>query len=373
MSEKSQKLKVLLVSPYSDKLVGGIINWTKYIVNYQRQSETDIELTLLNNENATQIVGSASFFKRFFTGMSNYLPIVRQFKEMISLERYDVVHISTSASFGLIRDLMIVNAARKKKIKTVSHMHFGRIPQILQSKGWESMLFKRLAKTVDCMAVMDYYSLKTLKDNGYNNVRLVPNPLSTDVQKVIESTGEVVREQRKIVYAGHVLASKGLRELVSACKDISHIKLELLGKVSEDAFREQLYLLGGKDSKEWLSIPGNKSFKEVIAEMKSCAVFVLPSYSEGFPNVILESMACGCPIIATPVGAIPEMLDINGDKPCGICVPKQNVEELRNAISYLLDNPQEAKRLGEDALKRVHEQYAISKVWNQLTDIWKNA
>ena len=373
MREKNNKLKVLLVSPYSDKLVGGIINWTKYIVNYQRQSETDIELTLLNNENATQIVGSASFFKRFFTGMSNYLPIVRQFKEMISLERYDVAHISTSASYGLIRDLLIVNAARRNKIKTVAHMHLGRIPQILKSKGWESILFKKLASTVDCLAVMDRSSVEALRDCGYTNVQFVPNPLSADVQKVIKETDEVVREQRKIVYAGHVLASKGVRELVSACKDIGRIKLELLGKVSDDAYREQLYLLGGKDSKEWLSIPGNKSFKEVIEEMKSCAVFVLPSYSEGFPNVILESMACGCPIIATPVGAIPEMLDINGDKPCGICVPKQNVGELRNAIMYLLDNPQEAEKLGENALKRVHEQYAMSNVWDQLTNIWKNA
>ena len=104
--------------------------------------------------------------------------------------------------------------------------------------------------------------------------------------------------------------------------------------------------------------------------MKSCGIFVLPSYSEGFPNVILESMACGCPIVATSVGAIPEMLAIGSENPCGICVHQQNVGELRKAIVELLENPLKAAEFSANARKRVYEQYAISKVWEQLVEIW---
>lgn len=174
------------------------------------------------------------------------------------------------------------------------------------------------------------------------------------------------------MYAGHVLPSKGLKELVGACREINQIKLEILGKVSDESFREQLFEIGGDNSKGWLDIPGNKPFEEVIKEMKSCGIFVLPSYSEGFPNVILESMACGCPIVATSVGAMPEMLDIEGENPCGICVPAKNVEELRNAITDLLDNPVKADAFGANARKRVNEQYAMPKVWEQLVLLWKN-
>lgn len=364
-------MKVLLVSPYSDKLVGGITNWTRYIVSYQQENGGNVDLTLLNNENATQVMDVTNLVKRLFAGLSNYLPVLRQFKKKVGNEHYDVAHICTSASFGLIRDLMIVNAARKKGVKAVVHTHFGRIPQVITSKGWEGRLFRRLANRADCIAVMDKSSLKALQDNGYENVRFVPNPLSTDVQRSIEDLGEMEREPRKIVFAGHVLASKGLRELVEACREIYQVKVEILGKVSDETFREMLYQIGGKDSTRWLSIPGNKPFEEVLYEMKSCGVFVLPSYSEGFPNVILESMACGCPIVATSVGAMPEMLDADGEKPCGICVPPQNIEALRDAIISLLGDPKKAKELGENARKRVNEQYDILKVWKQLVGLWE--
>ncbi|MBR3449322.1 MAG: glycosyltransferase family 4 protein [Bacteroidales bacterium] len=365
-------MKVLLVSPYSDNLVGGINNWTKYIVGYYRENGGDVNLTLINNDNARQVIGSANLFERLFAGLSNYLPIVRRFENKVVNEHFDVAHICTSGSLGLIRDMMIAKTARREGVKTVAHMHFGRIPEMLCSRGWESFLFRRLLKRVDCVIVMDLFSLNALHENGFFNVRFVPNPLSTDVQKLIEDIGEPERELRKIVFAGHVLPSKGIRELVEACREIHQIKLKILGKVIDDSFREQLYQIGGEHSRRWLEIPGNLPFEEVIKEMKSCGIFVLPSYSEGFPNVILESMACGCPIVATAVGAIPEMLDIEGENPCGVCVSKQNVEELRGAILDLFDNPARAFKMGDNARERVNEQYDIHKVWKQLVELWRN-
>lgn len=76
-------MKVLLVSPYSEKAVGGIINWTKYIVNYHREHYDGIELRFLNNENTKQIVGGANPLRRLVAGLGNYLPILRDFKKIL--------------------------------------------------------------------------------------------------------------------------------------------------------------------------------------------------------------------------------------------------------------------------------------------------
>lgn len=365
-------MKVLLVSPYSEHLVGGIITWTKYIINYHREHDGDVELCLLNNENAEQIMGGANLFARLVAGMRNYLPVVRNFKKKVGEERFDVAHICSSASFGLIRDLLVAREARKKGIKTAVHMHFGRIPQILRTKGWERALLIRLLKRIDCAIVMDMASQKALLESGFNNVCYLPNPLSTDVQQLIDKQGNLEREPRKIVFAGHVGEAKGVFELVEACRDIQGVKLELLGKITTEDTKEQLLSLAGGDADQWLSIPGNKPFEEVIKEMLTCNVFALPSYTEGFPNVILESMACGCPIIATPVGAIPEMLDFNGENPCGICVPIKNVDELREAIGYLISDSNKAKYYGENARQRVNEMYVMPKVWGKLLGIWNS-
>ena len=122
----------------------------------------------------------------------------------------------------------------------------------------------------------------------------------------------------------------------------------------------------------WLTICGEKPYEEVIGEMLACDVFVLPTYTEGFPNVILESMACGCAIVTTPVGAIPEMLDIAGEAPCGVCVEPKSAEALGTAIESLLADEEQKRLLGSRAKSRVVEQYSIESVWQQMVEIWKN-
>lgn len=363
-------MKVILVSPYSEHLVGGIISWTKYIVNYHHEHGDGVDMCLLSNEKAVQVMGAANPLKRLINGVGNYIPTYRQFKARVSEEHFDVAHICTSASFGLIRDLLIVKEARKRGIKTAVHMHFGRIPQIIQSKGWERSLFLRLMKRIDMAIVMDRASLIALENAGFKNVCFLPNPLSSEVLQLIEKQGEVRREPRTVVFAGHVVETKGVFELVEACRNICDVKVIILGKVATEDIKKKLLKVGGNNSSKWLNISGNKPLGDVIREMLTCSVFVLPSYSEGFPNVILESMACGCPIVATPVGAIPEMLAVDSEKPCGVCVPIKNVDALRNAIVESLNDFEKAAEMGRNAKKRVYEQYTMSKVWEQLVMIW---
>lgn len=364
-------MKVILVSPYSEKLVGGIINWTKYIVNYHREHDGGVDMRLLNNENAKQMMAGANPLKRIVAGIYNYLPVYKQFKKEIDNEEYNVVHLCTSASFGLIRDMLIVRAAKKRGIKTIIHMHFGRIPEILNKRGWERILLKKLVKQVDQIVVMDRTSLKSMEAMGLRNVSFLPNPLSVEVQQLIEKHKQLRRDSRKVVYAGHISEAKGVYELVKACREIKDIKLELLGKVAQDDIRERLFNEAGENADEWLIMPGNKTQEEVIREMLTCTLFVLPSYSEGFPNVIIESMACGCAIVATSVGAIPEMLGVESMNPCGICVPPHNAERLQEAMQSLIYNPLEAVRLGKNARMRVNEIYIMPIVWNQLLEIWQ--
>ena len=366
----NNKLKVLLVSPYSENLVGGIANWTKYIVNYHRANGGDVDLRLLNNANATGLSNLGSIFQRIRYGFGNYLPVLRQFKSMVKAEHFDVVHISTSASFGLIRDIILARAARRKGIKVCVHMHFGRIPSLLKEKNFESRMLRCLLKRIDRVIVMDKASLEALIAQDYEQVSFLPNPLSTEVQELIERCKVTERVERKVVYAGHVCPTKGVLELVEACRDIEGVKLEVLGRETVPGTVGKMRVIAGENSERWLEILGNRPMSEVIEAMKTCAVFSLPSYSEGFPNVILESMACGCPIVATSVGAIAEMLDVDGQAPCGVCVPAKDAKSLHRAIADLLDNPDNAIQMGWRAKRRVYAEYEIRKVWKQLVEIW---
>ena len=186
---------------------------------------------------------------------------------------------------------------------------------------------------------------------------------------IIKQNKGLENDARKIVFAGHHVITKGVFELIKACRQIPNIKLKMLGFVS-DEMRLALQNQAGEGWEKWLEIAGEQSFGTTIKEMMSAGVFVLPTYTEGFPNVIIESMACGCPIVTTDVGAIPEMLDIEHGFNNGICVKPKDVVGLKNAIEMMLNDRDYALQCGRNAQLRVQEQYAMPVVWNQLTSIW---
>ena len=364
-------MKVLLISPIGNQINGGIGKWTDHILSYYESHRDGIDIKLLYNPKAKASFGTYSIFQRIRVGLGNYIPLYRGFCKESRRQHFDVVHICTSASISLLKDLAIVRKAHRRKIKTIVHCHFGRISTILCSNNWENTLFSKLMRLVDQLVVMDMKSYEALKSVGYQKVSYLPNPLSLLVQKIIEENKETKRISNKIVFVGHVVTTKGVFELVDACKQLDDIELKIIGYIPDETTKGLLQERAGNGNESWLNITGPLPFDQVIKEMLSCAVFVLPTYSEGFPNVIIESMACGCPIVTTPVGAIPEMLNINGDEPCGICVGVKSVDELRDAIQLMLNDNVQATIYGNRAKIKVFSEYGMQKVWEQLTTIWQ--
>lgn len=365
-------MKVLLVSPIGEHLNGGIAKWTDHILTYYKEHVEELELRLLHNPKFKPSFGTYSMLHRVYNGIFNYFSIYRLLKKVTNKENFDVVHVCTSASVSLLKDLVIVRYAQKKGMKTIVHCHFGRIPEVLKASNYENRMFVRLLKMVDNIVVMDRRSYRALLDFGFLKVAYLPNPLADSVRQIIEENIGIQRIPKKIIFVGHVVKEKGVFELVDACKRLEGITLEIIGHIPDETIKKCLTDLAGDDADAWLHFTGNISFKQVIKEMLSCHLFVLPTYSEGFPNVIIEGMACGCPIVTTPVGAIPEMLDIDYGNPCGICVEPRNVNQLREAIVNLMENDNLAMQISVNARQKVSAHYSMEMVWKQLVNIWKS-
>ena len=97
-------------------------------------------------------------------------------------------------------------------------------------------------------------------------------------------------------------------------------------------------------------------------------MFVLPTWREGFPNVVLEAMAAGLPVVATPVGAIPEAIR-EGEE--GFLVPVQDAPALTAALRRLIDDPALRLALGAKARKRAVEVFSIEAVTAQLEALYR--
>jgi len=100
--------------------------------------------------------------------------------------------------------------------------------------------------------------------------------------------------------------------------------------------------------------------------LKAFDIFVLPSVKEGFPFVILEAMSAEIPIIATTVGAIPEILE---NEKSGILVPPKNSKALVGAIIELLDSPQKQKNLAENAKQKLAN-FSLSQTLSQTYSLY---
>jgi glycosyltransferase involved in cell wall biosynthesis len=102
--------------------------------------------------------------------------------------------------------------------------------------------------------------------------------------------------------------------------------------------------------------------------MKQSGFMVLPSHTEGFPNVILEAMSHGLPVVATSVGGIPEILENGG----GIVIPPKDTEALKSAMELLIADEALRETMGEIGRMRVKAMFETEFVVSQLVAVWSS-
>lgn len=366
-------MNILLCTPYlNDKniVLGGIGIWAQNLLKYRSEIESNVHIIPISFDRRNFIDTNIGTLKRIYLGWKELSVAVKLAKKEMKNSSIDAIHICTSASFSLLKDILLLHAAQKNGIKSIIHFHFGRIPQIMNQSNWENYLLRKVISIASEVITMDMKSYNILLKKGYKNITYCPNPLSSKIiHQISKEESSIHRQPNKLIFVGHVIPFKGVYELINACKLLENIELHIIGRIDSKIESDLMNIASEKDEGSWLKIRGEISHEFVIRELLSSSIFILPSYSEGFPNVVIEAMACGCPIIATQVGAIPEMLNTTNDA-CGICIPPRNTIELKTAIETLLHNDTLKQSMGIKAKQRVNNLYAIPKIWNQLTEIW---
>lgn len=320
---KNKQTKVLLVSPLPPP-VGGIASWSVNILDFFKDKTNDFVLLHFNNALRRKRITDKSIFSRIVHGARDFSFQFSNIINIVNTQKPDIIHFTSSASLAILKDYLLITYLKKYKLKTILHFHFGRIPELKKKNNWEWKMIIRTISKVDKCIVIDSPSYKTLIDLGYNNVYALSNPIPFQLNlQSPASKLKVDRDEGVVLFVGHVVRDKGVYELVEAAISIDKVKeLRLLGPFEEVVKNELLQIASKSNCR--INFLGTKDRDEVLNEMKKCELFVLPSYSEGFPNVILEAMLCSCSIISTSVGAIPDMLSKNA----GICVKPKSLEEL---------------------------------------------
>lgn len=163
-------------------------------------------------------------------------------------------------------------------------------------------------------------------------------------------------DEEMIIYVGRFIESKGMRELITAFKALSaarpRVTLALIGDGVMKAGLESLIAEAGLQKR--VHLPGGQSPQGVGDWIGASDVLTLPSWSEGYPNVVVEGVACGRPVVATDVGGTREIL--NGSN--GILIPPRDPAALQEALARALDT-----QWDHDAIAK-----AIHRTWDDVAE-----
>ncbi len=109
--------------------------------------------------------------------------------------------------------------------------------------------------------------------------------------------------------------------------------------------------------------------QDVANVLRSIDIFVHPSLSEGFPNAVMEAMACGCAVVASNVGGCPALID---DGVNGLLVDPRNADELARRIDSLIQEPDTRRKMGTAASERVRREFSTESSARALEEIYES-
>ena len=355
-----KKLKVAMVAPVPPPY-GGIGNWVLLLDEYVK-NRNDIRFVHINTAPVSRGLDGRSLWDRVATQGFIMFRLRKELEKAIKGKQVDVVHITTSGQMAIIRDIAMLKTAKKYGIPSIYHIHFGRIPEIASNNSREWKLIHKAMKISDQVIAIDHKTEKAIHDFAPEvNVCYVPNPFDMDKVSNIRKDGL----RKVVIFIGWVVKTKGIEELLQAWERV-HTRfndwmLKIVGPYSED----YLTYLKAKYSQAQVVFEGEKKHDDALSMLSQASIFTLPSYTEGFPNAVLEAMAFEKPIIATDVGAIPDML-----QGCGMVIQKENVDALENALVKLLDDEELCESLGKAAKQKIKQEYSLERVFNKYMDIW---
>jgi glycosyltransferase involved in cell wall biosynthesis len=175
----------------------------------------------------------------------------------------------------------------------------------------------------------------------------------------------VTRNSITITYVGRLESVKGVDDFLAAAepllRDHHDVRLRVAGWFAPGNPLVERY----KNSVEFTGL-----VNDVRPIYASTDIFVLPSYSEGLSNALMEAMASGCACIASDVGGNRYLIQ-NGVS--GFLFPAGDREALRSFIRKLIEDPAKRKAMGEAARKRIEEHFSWDKVGEMYQDFLSNA
>ena len=295
--------------------------------------------------------------------------------------RPNLVHYHTSRGMAFLKDMVLAAVVRCLfRVTTVLHIRSSDATSILVSRAprLQSFQLRVLQHCCDRLVL--------LSENVLNDFAAILGPEAGRRFRahctvlpnftLLPATYRQHQEPRDgvhVFYIGNLGAGKGIYDILEAARRLkgqgtSPFQVILAGPFNDRQEEQRMrtivadYHLG-----ETIIFLGTVCEKEKEAAFLQADVFVLPSYSEGMPQSLLEAMAYGLPVVVSNVGGIPEVV-CDGQE--GLMIEPGDIDELCRALKQLIESVECRQRMGAAARHRMATHHTVEIYLRQLQDLY---
>lgn len=320
-----------------------------------------------------------------FTALQFWLNLPVEVKKIESECKFDIIHFNGISYWFLKRRI-----SKAPHIVTIHHLvkdsitsnKSGVVSRIKNISGENSFFIpfveKKCIKSPDkIIAVSNYTKNQVINtyDTDPNNICTIYNGI--DLYGYDFSEEEILKTKKQfnldnattLLFVGRVNdPRKGLSFLLYSLRQVLNnfnVNLIIVGKGDQTEARKLSEFLGISNNVLFTGFVNENDLKKYYS---LCDIYVCPSKLEGFGLTILEAMAASKPIVATNVGAIPEIIE---NRVNGILVESENIDHMTNAICTFIQNINFAKDIGKFNERQVVQKFSWNKCARDVSSFYE--
>lgn len=324
----SDRRTVFLACPYG-QVGGGMGSIMAYLASLERDPSGRFDLKRLESRGG----GHIALSPMFLAGAMG-----RVLAEGIR-GRLAVVHLNLAERGSVYRKAALIAATKLAGGRVLLHLHAAQIVQFYGAmNGGGKRLVRWMFRSADHVVVLGEVWRRWVADTfdvRPNKISVVYNgvPATAAKARTVADDGRF-----RLLFVGNLLERKGVADLLRAFASPAlrerDMELTMAGGGPVDNYRVVAAQLGIADR---VTFTGWVSQDDARALMVNANALILPAYDEGLPLVILEALASGTPVICTPVGSIPEVLEHGAT---ALFVAPGDEAGIAAAIATLSDQPE---------------------------------
>ena len=197
---------------------------------------------------------------------------------------------------------------------------------------WYLKRIARENKNTDYFLVPSTFVAKSLEYSNINEKRIFEVPYGSNFTINFDRKEKQMGDKIVFLFVGKVSFAKGIPFLLQAFEQLNYdnVELRLVGEFDSSKWFYKKYC-----NKKNIFFIGKKLHNEVLDELKSSDVFVLPSLMEGMSLAGLEAMSCGLPIICTDSSGLDKFVDNERN---GFVIESKNIEQIYEKMKWFVEN-----------------------------------